>query len=244
MIMKTIFAIPVLVLLIAMFSINNVYAWDVYFDGSADPDAAYFGLSAWQGDDNNYLGQCTTQEGIYHLVDQNPVSTVRFYREGSFGLEYPTDLTVEARVKIVSASSKVSYVPVLGFGITSSAGSYVGLWTDKIGVRYGDSNETTFYSVDMTQYHTIRLATRNSDSSVVVWVDGIQALAGQANGGSGDGGVEFGMTPYVTDTADSYWDYVAYSKAYSPVPEPSTLLGFGSSLLCLAGFAIRKRSVK
>jgi len=57
----------------------------------------------------------------------------------------------------------------------------------------------------------------------------------------GTAGVWFGTAWSVGDTAEAYWDYVAYSAAFLPIPEPSSLLALAGGVAGLGGFALRRR---
>ncbi len=214
-------------------------AWDVYYDGSVLPNNTQLGSALWHSDSNNYLGTSACQNGILHLVDSSSTSTARFYREGA-GLPAGTSVTLEARVKVLSSASPLGpNSSGVGFGVSSYGGQYVRMWPDKIGVMIGSSNYPTFYSVDMTQFHTIRLDYDSNARSFNVWVDGSSVLVGSASGGNIGGGIVFGA-PYLVAgaTSDSYWDYVAYTT----VPEPSSLIALGALVSPL--FALRRRRGK
>ena len=233
--MRRLFGTTALAFLVALTCAPGSYAWDVTYNGSVLPNSSLLGSAVWQEDSNNYLGACSTQNGILHLVDQSTAATARFYREGSMNLPAGTDVTIETRGKVVSSTSP--YGPDysgVGFGFsTGSGGGFLALWPDKLSIMYGGSNYQTFYSLDMTQFHTIKMAMTSSDRNVTVWVDGVQALSGRATGGNNKGGIQFGTTSVPGATSDSYWDYLSYT-----IPEPSSLLAL---LAGLGGFALRRK---
>lgn len=217
------------------------YAWDVVYDGNVLPDSTMLGSAAWQCYSNAYSSDCSAQNGLLHMVDSRTDATVRYFREGD-RINGAPGLTVEARVNVVSASPYYSWDYAVGFGgSTDGGGAYVGLWPDKIGTRFGADNNLTFHSLEPTGFHVVRLAIDSNARTFTVWVDKVQVFAGNQSGSGLTGGVWFGTSWSVGDTAEAYWDYVAYSKQFLPVPEPSSILALAGGMAALGGLALRRK---
>jgi hypothetical protein len=238
MIMTRLSKTAAFVLLVTLIYTANASAWDITYDGSVLPSNLLLGPSVWQQDSNNFLGASSAVTGVLHLVDSNSVMTARFYREGSMNAPSGRNVTMETRVKVVSSTSPYgSDYSGVGFGVSTAGtgGQYVRMWTDRLGIMYPGSNYPTFYYLDMTQFHTIRLNVNGSDRTFGVWVDGTSVFSGSAPGGNNWGGIQFGTDYVVGATSESYWDYLAYT-----VPEPSSILALLAGLGGL-GAMFRKR---
>lgn len=213
-------------------------AWDVFYDGNTLPDAHELGIYTWSSN-VSASPNISVNNGSLHINDRSSTEAVWFSREGS-RLPYRSSATIEARVKVLSAQEVNPWDFAVGFGtyIYGGGDAFIGLWTDKIGTRYGGENNMRFYSVDMTQFHTIRVASQGSTPTFNVWLDGNEVFSGVTPLDNLEA-VQFGSTQSIGATSDSYWDYVAYSKTFSPVPEPSSILALFGGMTALGGSVLR-----
>ena len=107
---------------------------------------------------------------------------------------------------------------------------------------YGTHGPAMFYG-DFTTFRTIRLA-YDGGTRAYACVDNQLAFSFGLSGGGGQNGVTFGSYG-IAGSCDSYWQYVAYSKEFLPVPEPVTLTTFATlSLLTGAGMVRRRKRGK
>ena len=136
----------------------------------------------------------------------------RFRAAEYLGTDPCAPLTVEARVAVES-----------GEAFISAGGGMPALWLtpDQIGAQLA-GGQVNWYPADLSEFQTVRLAVDSSGGSSV-WMDGVllcSAVSSYVN--TQTRGPQFGAE---FDTAsNSYWDYVAYSNAFLPVPEPSSVL--------------------
>ena len=216
-------------------------AWDLTYDGDVLPTDPALGPGSWALNVYSAPGvvsDSSTTGGVLHLSDQRTDQAALFFRDD---VPPNSPVTIEARLRVTSADGAyIALVEPLRFG---GSLAFVGIWPDRVGVRYRGNNYFDFYSVDMTQFHVVRLAIEENPwpyrvPAFTVWVDGVQVFSGSAPGTTG-GSVHFGTNLIKEFTSESYWDYVRYSREYVPVPEPSGLLALTSGLTGL--LAMRRR---
>lgn len=205
---------------------NVAKAWDVMYDGSLLPNDPSLGANAWFA----YHGtsMCSSDGSVLRISDNPTVSPAAFLKSPSFPARSP--VTVEARVRVASGEGVFLAAGETGFGTQLS------LYSDHFQAWFGGmSPAPPPYTINLSVFRTIRIAT-NSQGQSYVWVDGLLVAQGDANTPQ-SGSVAFGAGGYSGYLGDSYWDYVAYSNAFLPIPEPSSLLallaglgGFGAML--------------
>ena len=228
-------AVFVGVVLTIMLVPATVLGWDVWYTGDVtptDPSLGDYGWTAWTMDHSLY----TAQGGILSIVDDSTTAHVLFGRE-TWDIPPAVPLTVEARVSVASATAKNA---VRLAATTMGFSTFVSLYPDRLVASFSsraDAHEAV-YLADLAAFRTVRIATDSSGHSCV-WVDGVLAAEGWTSEGY-QGGIMFGAGS-TTGTSESYWDYVAYSKEYLPVPEPSSLIALAGGLAGLGGMALRRR---
>ena len=202
-------------------------AWEYFYDASTLPNDPSLGADEWRTFSGSDVSMCTTDGDILHVVDARTDKSAYFYRYSAPPL---SPITMEARVRVAS-----------GWGTTVDVGTpsfrtLVSLYPDHVEASFSYGGWAT-YSADMTAYHTIRVAT-DSQGRSYVWLDGAEIAQGVTTVGN-QGAVSFGGFS-VAGLSESYWDYVAYSAAFLPIPEPFSLLTLACGLAGV-GWAARSR---
>lgn len=157
-----------------------------------------------------------------------------YYGRESMTIAQGIPVTLEARLRVASASSDGP--PVLSIQ-TLGIFTVMRVFTDKITV-YDMKTGWLSYLGDFTDFRTIRIAC-DTQQNGFAWVDGDLALSWTLPATGGQNGISFGASGSA-GPFDSYWQYVAYSKEYLPVPEPSSLVALGAVLVPLAGLVRRR----
>jgi len=198
-------------------------AWDLCYDGSVLPNDPSLGTGTWSVPYGQDPSPCSSDGDILHI----PASGMSYYRHA---IPFGAPVTLEARFRVTSAIAwRYAW---LGAG-TPSFMTSAELYTDKA-VSYVYGGALT-YPADLTLFHTLRIATASTGDSFL-WLDGQLIAEGLALPGC-QVGISFGSQPAV----DSYWDYVAYSADFLPVPEPSSLAALGFAIAGLAMAAARRK---
>ena len=213
------------------------FCWEISYEGDVLPNSPELGAEKWLGDAD--LSLTYIENSVLRTVDVWSNGRVYFYQ---FPIPAGTPVTGESRLRVFSASSPGGSEIGPGlFGVCTLSGTStggvagIGLFTDKVVTRSPDDSQYRQYreyAVDMTQWHTFRIAL-TSDNWSYVWMDGGLIFSGFSGypPGYGQDGVAFG-TSY-RSTADIEWDYVRYSKEFLPIPEPASLLALAAGLLAL-----------
>ena len=82
-------------------------------------------------------------------------------------------------------------------------------------------SQVNTYAVDMSQFQTIRVAV-DTGGDWFLWLDNALLSSGISTSGNVQE-ESFSFGGNYGSASSSYWDYVAYSKAFLPVPEASSV---------------------
>lgn len=224
--MKFTFLIFVLALMIALPTVS--WSWDYFYDGSVLPNDPSLGVNMW--DLGGDLSMCITDGSALHIADDSTARGVSFSRSAASAGE---PLTVEARIRVTSGNSTLLYIG------TPSYTPSLELYSDHLVAHLNYTTMT--YTTDLSSFRTIRVATTAQSGyyTSYVWLDGTLVMQGAAKPGGNYEDIIFG-SPW-GGMGDSYWDYVAYSASFEPVPEPSSLAALAFGLLPFGAAAIRRR---
>ncbi|MBN1326066.1 LamG domain-containing protein [Candidatus Falkowbacteria bacterium] len=145
----------------------------------------------------------SVSSGILHLTDSSGSDAI-YYTRAEANISSAVSVIVEARLKVLTNSGDNSP------GINIYNGSKIGaiqFKTDKIEYLY---EPASYYSIDMTQYHLIRLVQLGSNLKVYVDGGGTAVLDITLTNDTSSEEIYFGHIG-TTGTGESYWDYVRYS---------------------------------
>lgn len=206
---------------------SRASAWDYFYDGTVLPNDPLLGSGQWWPWPGMDTSVCSCDGGVLRIDDDRASMSATFYK---FAVPTAgTPVTLEARVRVASGAA------VIDVGTPS-------FWTRVL--VSADMLTTTFYqgvplaySADCSLFRTIRIATDSSGSSQV-WLDGVLVAQGRTTV-SNQGNLLFGSG---SATSDTYWDYVAYSNAFVPVAEPSSLAVILTGLAACGETVRRKRT--
>ena len=205
-------------------------AWDVFYD--AGSGALPSGVQpSWKSSIRNG-DAADVSEGVLHIAHNN--GTGYFYRE-PWSIEAGVPVTVEARMRVENASVSSPVISIQ----TKGGVALISVCSDRIDAYDWISGGGVYYNGDFTTFHTIRIA-YDGARRAYAWVDGQPALSWSLSGAAGQDGVSFG-SPLPIGSHDSYWQYVGYSKAFVPVPEPSSLAALGGGMMGLLALRRRRR---
>jgi len=217
------FAVCVLLSIAACSGMSS--AWDHIYDGSVLPNDPSLGSNVWlaAGD----TSACSSDGSVLRILDRT--DTYVSFRRSAAPARSP--LTVEARVRVVSGNNTLLYVG------TPSYTPYLELYADRVQINFGSGRQQTYHS-DLSVFHTIRLD-MDAWSRSYVWLDDVLAAQGTSTPGGNTFDLMFGA-PF-SGASESYWDYVAYSAAFLPIPEPSSLLALAGGLAGIVGAGMWRR---
>lgn len=231
--MKSFFKVAIFVTFIVVACTMNAYAWGVTYD--ANTNQLPTGVSpAWT---SVILGSNTATVSNGLLRIQHITGSSYYYRE-AWAIDAGIPVTMEAKMRVDASSIGAPQLSIQTKGCHASLNVY----SDHLQAYDWPSKSNVVFYENFTVLQTVRMA-YDGENNVYAWVNNQLALSWTLSGGAGQNGISFG-TYNSADVFDSYWQYVSYSKQFLPVPEPSSLLGVSSLLFTLAGFAIRRRSVR
>ncbi|HET6453420.1 MAG TPA: PEP-CTERM sorting domain-containing protein [Armatimonadota bacterium] len=216
------------VLLVSFASAAN--AWDTFYDGSQLPTDEGWSLGG------NDISECSTDGNALRILD-NRTDASAYFRKTVSAKGQP--ITSEARL-MVAGASETDTVQMLVSNLSFS--TLLAFTPSQISVQF-DWQEQSWLSfpADLSHYRTVRVAT-DSQGNSYVWLDGNLLTVGTTHVG-GQGSMYFGAIGYAP-TSESYWDYVAASPEFLPIPEPSSLLALAGGLIGLGGLALRRRRTR
>ena len=204
-------------------------AWDVFYD--AGSGALPSGVQpSWKSSIRNG-DAADVSEGVLHISHNN--GTGYFCRE-PWSIEAGVPVTVEARMRVENASVSSPVISIQ----TKGGVALISVCSDRIDAYDWIAGQGVYYNGDFTTFHTIRIA-YDGARRAYAWVDGLAAFSWGVSG-AGQDGVSFG-SPLPIGSHDSYWQYVGYSKAFVPVPEPSSLAALGGGMMGLLALRRRRR---
>jgi hypothetical protein len=188
-------------------------SWDFIYDGDKLPDPNEWEIYKTDGIDVSDVCEIAP-DGSLHITD--PSDKVCFFLPAVDGVETGT---IEARVKVLSQAG-ASYTIL--FGIEDTAvDAWIDLFPDHIQLEGGESHD-----IDMTEYHTIRIAKDGGDFRV--YVDDEEVMEGTLPSATDrEGTIIFGSGS-TGGTGEHFWDYVVYTAGGAFAPDelgnyPSTL---------------------
>jgi hypothetical protein len=186
-------------------------SWDFIYEGDKLPDPLEWEIYKTDGVAVSDVCEITPA-GELHITDPN--DKVCFFLPAVDSVEKGT---IEVRVKALSQSG-ATYTIL--FGIEDEAvDAWVDLFPDHIQLEAGES-----YSLDMTEYHILRIAKDGSDATV--YVDDEMVIEGPIGSAADDrqDNIIFGSGS-TGGTGEHYWDYVVYTSqgAFSPEELPNFL---------------------
>ena len=214
-------------LVLAMVAPSSSWAWDHVYDGSVLPNDASLANRWAVGGTGGGIAMCST-DGDVLCINDTRTDTCVFFSKGA----QPGPITMESGVRVATVSGQCVSMAVG----TASFSTAVNLYPGYLQVFFDYGNPPVTYSADLTAFHALRVAI-NAQGQSYVWLDQTLIAQGATHVG-GQGGIYFGGTS-VGGLGQSYWDYVAYSASFDPVPEPSSLASLCVGLLPLP-FAMKR----
>lgn len=219
----------ILTLLTVLACSGVVYAWDVEYDASTGllPTEV---SQAWQ---------LSTYDGVAPAIADGALRiqsvTTNSYAYYVSTIDADVPVTMEARMRVAATSSGAPVLSIKAKGIYDGIYAY----SDHMAAYENASSSWVTFNQDFTAFRTIRIA-YNGSNRLYAWVDGQLALSWQSFGGVMNGsGVMFGASGS-SGAFDSYWQSIAYSNQFLPLPEPSPFLILGSSFMWLAATCVRR----
>lgn len=205
---------------------NVARAWDHVYDGNGLPSSPSLGAGQWYASPGMDTSICSSDGGVLHIADTNASMSALFSKYAI--PTWNTPVTVEARVRVVSGIASVLVS-------TPSFTTFLRLSASSLSASFAYPS-AVIYDADFAVLRTVRVAT-NAVGDSWVWLDGTLVAQGRTTEGN-QTGLAFGGGGSVSD---SYWDYVAYSNAFVPVPEPPSLFALLAGLGALGAMMKKRR---
>jgi hypothetical protein len=212
--------VAVLAIALALASAARAESWEVVY-------AAGSGLLPTQSSPAwslySYGAPISVENGFLHIGIS--ASGGADYTRDEATIPAGVPVTVEARLQVLPCSFGDATLQIGTYGTTSA----VIIRPDHMGSYYDD----------FTTLRTVRFAYDGSGWDYV-WVDGQLAISSKAPPWKQSGGTPAGVF-FGSGSCDSYWQYVAYSKEFLPIPEPCSLAALLAGLVGFGAMIRRRR---
>ena len=215
--MKGRIGIAALMLLAVFFWTSTLTAqdliWEYVYEGDTLPDDASLGDDAWELVGDNQFAE-VTDEGELRINDIGQNHCFFLYNvEDAAVME---EATIEARVKVLSKSGSANFEVLVGMQDGSNS-----KWLDLFPDRVLLNNTTSEHSVDMTEYHVLRMV-RNGEL-IRIYVDDVEVI-NESHTGAGESWIGFIFGAGCTSCrSEQFWDYLVFTMegGFSPEELPS-----------------------
>lgn len=155
-----------------------------------------------------------------------------YYGREAMAIPKDVPVTMEAVMRLTPSSGKGCLMAIQTGGIYTTFLIYPDHFImHDMGTGYVTVNQ------DFTEFRTIRIACDVIQQYAYVWVDGQHVFSAKLPGVGGQSGIYFGAYA-PSESFDSYWKRVSYSKTFEPVPEPASFLAILGGLI---GMAAKRR---
>ena len=233
--MKKTFTLAAIVLLAGLVCAIKASAWEVEYNASSGvlPTAASPPWKLYRYGDPTP----TISDGVLRIQHVAAGNYVEYGRE-CWAIDRGVPVTMEARMWVAAFSG----APRLSIQTQGCYADFF-IYPDHLSAHDWNNGWIPIASSgDFSTPRTIRFA-YDGGSRAYVWVDGQMALSFALAPTNGQNGVTFGSYGGAA-SSDSYWQYVAYSKEFLPVPEPATLIALAPLSLLTGAGLVRKRPTK
>jgi hypothetical protein len=187
-----------------LYADKNIYVnyggngdWNVEYNGNDLPAAS---TPSWT---KNGTQSESVDSGILDINDSSASDSV-YYTRAESNISPTTAVTVEAQLKVVSASGDSSP------SISIFNGAKIGIIqfkTDKVEFLYDPSK---YFNIDMTQYHLVRLVQLNDNLKVYVDGGASAVIDATLTNDTSAKEIHFGEEG-ASGEGESQWDFVRYS---------------------------------
>jgi hypothetical protein len=207
---------------------HSAHAWDVVYSGSVLPDDPSLGTDQWIAFSYNDPSTFSTDGHVLRMDVPSANPPVSGFHRYAIPAHRP--ITMEARVRVTDGVA----------GFWAGTGSYcvfVTLFLDHIHAAALGGSISADYSADLSAFRTVRIAT-NSQGLSFVWLDGDLVMRDTTTRAGNNTDLSF----HTYGPSVSYWDYVAYSQEFLPVPEPSSVAAILAGVGGLGAMVKRRRT--